>query len=68
MLTNLRFFVLLQFGLIEKALYMVTFCNRLHIHFINILCQNCTKIHLNYLMYHFNFNTLIVCVSLCYTT
>ena len=33
-----------------------------------ILCKNCTKIHLNYLKYHFYFNTLIICVSLTYNT
>ena len=36
--------------------------------FLILLCKNCTKIHLNYLMYHFNFNTLTICVSLCYIT
>ena len=45
-----------------------TYIYTIHIHFINILCKNCTKIYLNYLMYHFNCNTLIICKSFTYIT
>ena len=50
----------------NNRLQIVTDCT--YIHFINIMCQNCTKLYLNYLKYHFNFNTLTICVSLNYNT
>ena len=49
-------------------IYTYTYILNTYTFYQYIMCQNCIKIHLNHLKYHFNFNTLIICVSLCYTT